>query len=148
MKRDSLWKWLFSLTWKGMVCENDCLVWREMDSLWKWLFSLTWTGIVFENNCLVWRERDGFWKWLFRLTWKGLWKWLFSLTWKGLWKWLFSLTWKGLRKLTRLKNKSVHSTYFYVAQKTKGMESLCHRFKFSNPYTFATWQCKPLIFQT
>ena len=26
--------------------------------------------------------------------------------------------------------------------------SLCHKLKFSNPYIFANWWCKPLIFQT
>ena len=26
--------------------------------------------------------------------------------------------------------------------------SLCHKLKFSNPYIFETWWCKPLVFQT
>ena len=26
--------------------------------------------------------------------------------------------------------------------------SLCHKFNFCNPYIFATWWCKPLIFKT
>ena len=43
------------------------------------------------------------------------------------------------------KNNQLSKTLIFDQKKEL---SLCHKFKFSNPYFFATWWCKPLIFHT